>query len=336
MRGVLFHGERRIEIANLPEPQPGPRDVVIGMRASGMCGSDLHAYRGPRRSQPFIAGHEPAGVILEAGRDVPQVWVGRPVMVHHYFGCERCDQCRAGWTQMCRAGAAAMGTGAHGSHAEQILVPFSSILPMPEGLSFLSAAAISCGTGTAWRALKRLNLAADDTIAIFGQGPVGLAATQLAAAMGARVIALDIASGRLGRAAEFGAWRSLNPTSVESVPDAIKDLNGGRGVSKSLETSGASSAAADVLSVLDTWGQACWVGVGSTIKFDLTQHLYRQVSGFASWTMSVPDMITCARFVVDRGIDVDALFTDRWQLEDAVNAYQLFDQQAVGKGVFVI
>lgn len=336
MQGVLFHGERRIEVANVPDPQPGRRDVILGMRASGMCGSDLHTYRGPRTSQAFIAGHEPSGVILDAGADVPREWIGRHVMVHHYFGCERCDQCRAGWTQMCRAGAAAMGTGAHGSHSEQVLVPFSAILPMPEGLSFLAAAAISCGTGTAWRALKRLNVTADDTIAIFGQGPVGLAATQLASAMGARVIALDIAASRLQRSIEFGAWHSLDPSAVDSVPDAVRDLNGGRGVSKSLETSGASSAAADVLSVLDLWGQACWVGVGSTIKFDLTDHLYRQISGTASWTMSVPDMLACARFVVERGIDVDAIFTEQWKLDEAVRAYELFDQQAVGKGAFVI
>ena len=335
MRGAVFHGERRIDVADLPDPSPGPDEVVVAIKASGMCGSDLHTYRGPRPTEPMIGGHEPAGIVAEVGQLVPAALVGARVMVHHYFGCGRCDQCRAGWTQMCRHGAKAMGATAPGAHADFICVPQSAVLPMPEGLTDLAAAAISCGTGTAWGALKRLQLQGDDTVAIFGQGPVGLGATQLASAMGARVIALDISASRLARSKEFGAWLTLNPSEVDSVADAIKDLNGGRGVSKSLETSGASSAAQAALHALDLWGTACWVGVGSTIHFDLTEHLYKQITAFPSWTLSVPAMEHCARFVLDRGIDVDALFTDRWKLGDAVAAYELFDQQSSGKGVLM-
>ena len=335
MRGVVFHGERRIELADLPDPTPATDEVVIAIKASGMCGSDLHTYRGALPAQPMIGGHEPAGVVDAVGPLAPATWVGRRVMVHHYFGCGRCDQCRAGWTQMCRKGATAMGATAPGAHADYICVPASSVLLMPEGLSDLAAAAISCGTGTAWGALKRLNLRGDDTVAIFGQGPVGLGATQLAAAMGARVIALDISPTRLERSKEFGAWQTLDPSKVDSVADAIRDLNGGRGVAKSLETSGASSAAHAALHALDLWGTACWVGVGSTIHFDLTEHLYKQITAFPSWTLSVPAMEHCARFVLERGIDVDALFTDRWKLDDAVAAYELFDQQSSGKGVLI-
>lgn len=335
MRGAVFLGDRKIELAAFPDPTPEAGEVVIAVRASGTCGSDLHTYRGPRSARPMIGGHEPAGAVVAVGELVPPEWVGTRVMVHHYFGCGRCDQCRIGWTQMCRRGATAMGATAPGAHADFICVPASTVTPMPDGLSYVAAAAISCGTGTAWAALKRLQLGADDTIAIFGQGPVGLGATQLAAAMGARVIALDISATRLQRSTEFGAWKTLNPSEVDSVSDAIKELNGGRGISKSLETSGASSAAQAALHALDLWGVAAWVGVGSTIHFDLTEHLYKQITAFPSWTLSVPAMADCARFVVEREIDVDALFTDHWKLEDVVTAYELFDQQSTGKGVLV-
>ncbi len=335
MRGAVFHGERQIELADFPDPTPGSGEVVVAVRASGTCGSDLHTYRGPRRETPVIGGHEPAGVVVAVGAGVPDRWLDRRVMVHHYFGCGECDQCRTGWTQMCRRGATAMGNTAPGAHSDYIRVPVSTIMPMPDELSFLAAAAISCGTGTAWGALKRLQLSGDDTIAIFGQGPVGLGATQLASAMGARVIALDISSARLERSSGFGAWRTLNPGQLDSVPDAIRDLTDGRGVSKSLETSGASSAAQAALHALDLWGSACWVGVGSTIHFDLTEHLYKQITAFPSWTLSAPAMEHCARFVVERGVDVDALFTDHWKLDDVVRAYELFDQQSTGKGVLV-
>ena len=199
MHGIVFHGEREIEVAEFPDPTPGPDQVVVAIKASGMCGSDLHTYRGERRTAPLIGGHEPAGLVVAVGGLVPDGWLGRPVMVHHYFGCTRCDQCRSGWTQLCREGATAMGATAPGSHADFVTVPVGTVLPMPDGLSFPAAAAIGCGTGTAWGALKRLRLRGDDTIAIFGQGPVGLAATQLATAMGARVVALDVTKSRLAR-----------------------------------------------------------------------------------------------------------------------------------------
>ena len=336
MQGIVFHGERELELVNFPDPAPGPDDVIIQIRASGMCGTDLHKYRAPRtEARPEIGGHEPAGVVVAVGTAVPASWIGQPVMVHHYVGCGRCDQCRAGWPQLCRSGTLTMGNTVHGSHADMMCVPFRTVLPMPDGLSFLAAAAIGCGTGTAWGALERLQLRGDDTIAIFGQGPVGLAATQLAAAQGARVIALDIEPHRLERARAFGAAELINPRAVLSVPDAVRDVTGGRGASKSLETSGASSAANQALHVLDLWGVACWVGVGSTIHFDLREHLYRQIAALTSWTMFVMAMERCAKFVVERGVDVDALFTDRWKLTDFVAAYELFDRQSSGKGAFI-
>ncbi len=335
MLAVLFHGERELELRTIDDPVPSANQVVIAVHASGMCGSDLHVYRGARRERPIIGGHEPAGVVTQVGSAVAEEWLGRRVMVHHYFGCGHCDQCRSGWTQMCRLGATAMGGTAPGSHTELIAVPLDTVIPMPDPLSFLAAAAVSCGTGTAWGALKRLQLSGDDTIAIFGQGPVGLAATQLASAMGARVIALDISASRLERSRQFGAWQAVNPGEVDSVEDAIRELTDGRGVAKSLETSGASTAAQAALQVLDLWGTACWVGIGSTIGFELTEHLYKQVTGMTSWTLSIPAMAECAAFLVEREIDVDSLYTDSWTLREAVEAYRHFDQQSSGKGVFL-
>ena len=115
MRGIVFRGERELELVEVPDPIPGPNEVVIRMEASGMCGSDLHLYRGPRSgTHGKIGGHEPAGVIEKVGPGVPDRWVGRSVLVHHYFGCGACDQCHAGWTQLCR------GRAGHGQHRRRI------------------------------------------------------------------------------------------------------------------------------------------------------------------------------------------------------------------------
>ena len=119
------------------------------------------------------------------------------VMDHHYSGCGVCKHCRDGWSQLCLDGATVYGATGHGAHAKYMKVPAHTLVKLPDALSYKTGAAISCGTGTAFGALKRLDLAGDETIAIFGQGPVGMSATQLAKALGARVIALDIGDERL-------------------------------------------------------------------------------------------------------------------------------------------
>ena len=199
MKGVVFLGDRKLELRRFPDPTPGPRDVILAIKASGMCGSDLHTYRAPanpggvvtggiKRAAGVIAGHEPCGVVAAVGTAVTdrEARIGQRVMDHHYDGCGTCKHCRAGWTQMCLEGPVVYGSGGHGGHAKYMKVPVSTLLPLPDSLSFVTGAAISCGTGTAWGALRRVKLQGGETIAIFGQGPVGLSATQLAVEMGAR------------------------------------------------------------------------------------------------------------------------------------------------------
>jgi D-arabinose 1-dehydrogenase-like Zn-dependent alcohol dehydrogenase len=173
MRGAVFLGNRKIEIRSFPDPTPGPGEVVLRMRASGMCGSDLKFYRSaPGEAQkalglggdaePFIAGHEPCGEVVARGPGVPEreAPTGQRVMDHHYAGCGVCKHCRLGWSQLCRAGITVYGVTAHGGHAEYLRVPVRTIVPLPEELSFAEGAAVACGTGTAYGALRRMNLAA--------------------------------------------------------------------------------------------------------------------------------------------------------------------------------
>ena len=201
-------------------------------------------------------------------------------------------------------------------------------------LSFEAGAAIACGTGTAWGALRRMKLSGRDTIAVFGQGPVGLSATYLATAMGARVIALDIEHARLAAAAEFGAWKVVNPREENAVA-AIHQLTAGRGAEMALETSGSDTGASDALECVKVWGMVCLVGIGATVNFEVRAFLRKQISVLTSLTMSIVDQKHCADFIVERGLEADRIFTDRWRLEDAGEAYRRFDRQNAGKGVFV-
>src|SRR5260370_4302381 len=207
-----------------PEPAPDAYDVVIEMKASGMCGSDLHPYRRPKgqaqatgipmKEGPVIAGHDPCGVVAAVGSavDAREAHVGQRVMVHHYQGCTRCNHCRSGWQQLCQeVPVKVYGNNEHGGHAQYLKVPANTLVPLPDELTFSAGAAIAFGSGTAYSALRPINLSGNDTIAIFGQGPVGVAATPYAKAMGARGIALDISQPRLNRAKAFGADEVADP-----------------------------------------------------------------------------------------------------------------------------
>ena len=351
MKGIVFTGDRKAELMDFPDPTPGEGEVVLEIRASGMCGSDLKFYRaagGPGRtaalglgasSGPNIGGHEPCGVVVAVGAGVSprQARIGDRVMQHHYRGCGVCAQCNTGWMQLCVDGVAEVyGVTGHGAHARYMKCPARTLVPLPDELSFETGAAISCGTGTAWGALQRLGLQGDHTIAVFGQGPVGLSATQLAAKMGARVIALDTSTERLQRARDFGAEVLINPTAVKDVLGAIKDATHGLGAHASLDASSSSLARRQAVQCVRTWGSACFVGEGGDVTIEVSPDmLRRQVTIIGSWTFSTVGQAECARFVADRKVDVDALFTHKWKLEQATEAYQLFDKQTTGKGVFL-
>lgn len=349
MRGIVFTGDRELQLMPFDDPFPGPHDVVIEMKASGMCGSDLHQYRRPKggaqatglpaNPDPVIAGHEPCGVVVALGSavDAREARVGQRVMVHHYTGCTQCNHCRTGWQQLCQeVPVKVYGNNAHGGHAQYLRVPADTLVPLPDELSFTAGAAISCGSGTAYGALRRMKLSGNDTLAIFGQGPVGLAATQYAKAMGATVIALDVSRQRLNRAKAFGADHVVDPGSNDPVA-AIKELTHGRFADLTLDTSSNPQARLNAIRSTKVWGTMCFVGEGGDVHIDVSPHLLRrQLTLVASWTFSNVIQAECARFTVERKVDVEGLFTHRWKLEQAEEAYKLFDKQVDGKGVFLM
>ena len=350
MRGVVFTGGREVELMSFEDPTPGPGEVVLEIKASGMCGSDLKFYRaekgvGPAAlglgdlDGPVIAGHEPCGVVVAIGSGVPanRARMGQRVMVHHYKGCGACEHCLVGWSQMCDDEMVVYGATGNGGHAPYMKVPASTLVPLTDSLTFSTGAAISCGTGTAYNALKRIDLGGRDKIAIFGQGPVGLAGVQLSVAMGARVAAVDISPERLAFAEKLGAEMLVNATETDPV-EAIMEWTGGRGVDKSLDASGAAEARAQAVRSTKKWGTACYVGEGGHVTLDVSKELIRkQMTIVASWTFSAVDQADCARFVADRELDADALFTHRYDsLDQATGAYELFDTQTTGKGVFLL
>jgi len=349
VRGAVFLGDRKVELRTFPDPAPGPGEVVIQMKASGMCGSDLKFYRSPpgeaqkalglgNLKDPFIAGHEPCGIVVARGpgvseREAPD---GQRVMDHHYAGCGVCPHCRIGWSQLCKAGITVYGVTAHGGHADYLKVPARTIVEMPEELSFAEGAAVACGTGTAYGAIKRMNMNGGDTLVVFGQGPVGLSATVIGVAMGARVIAVETSAERMKLAREFGANATIDASREDPVA-AVKELTGGVGADLSLDCTGAAAARRAAVRCVKTWGTACYVGEGGDVTLDVSPDLLRrQVTLIGSWTFSAMGMKECAEFIAKKRIPLERIFSHRWRLEQADEAYKVFDQQSSGKGVFLL
>ena len=338
MKGVVFLGDREVEVKDLPVPEPGPGEVLLKMMASGLCGSDLRRYRTPASeiAPPFhVAGHEPCGIVEATGPGVASVKAGDRVMMHHYTGCGACSMCRIGYTQRCLVHHEVYGTTEDGGHQDYLLCPAYACVEMPDTLPFDQGAAVACGTGTAFHAIKRLGLTGADTIAIFGQGPVGVSATMFARAMGARVIAVDLIPERLELAAELGADIVID-ASRDRAESVVRDVTNREGADATLDATGLPSVRNDALNSARYWGRVCFVGEGGDTTFDISaQIIHKQLTIYGSWTFSLGGLAEAANFVVDRGVPLDKLITHRYTLDQADEAYELFDTGRTGKPVFV-
>jgi threonine dehydrogenase-like Zn-dependent dehydrogenase len=253
-------------------------------------------------------------------------------MIHHYRGCGWCWLCQMGYTQMCSR-TVVMGTDIHGANAPFLRAPVETLVDLPAELSFAEGAAISCGTGTAYAALRRLQIGGNETLAIFGQGPVGLSATQLAVAMGARVVAVDPSAERRALSIAMGAESALEP---EQAVDQIRELTHGEGAHATLECSGHPEARRDCARAARAWGRACYVGAHGTATFEMSPDIiHRQLTMYGCWTFNPQLMAECARFAVDRDVRLERVFTDTFTLDQAEDVYQRVEARTMGKGVFV-
>lgn len=351
MKGVVFTGNRHVEIQDFPDPTPGDDDVVLEIKASGMCGTDLHLYRspggGPAAAKAmgvavgegaFIGGHEPCGVVVARGRSVTdrQARIGARVMQHHYQGCGGCPDCMSGWTQLCKGPEKVVyGYNGHGAHARYMACPAHTLIALPDAMSFEVGAAVSCGTGTAYTALRRMGLQGGGTLVVSGQGPVGTSGTMLGRAMGMRVIAVDVSEERLALARACGADHVVDPKTTDVV-EAVKALTGGRGADYVLETSGNPEARVTGVRATRTFGALCFVGEGGTVTLDVSNDIIRrQITMYGSWTFSKSGQDACARFIAERGVPIDKLISHRFALADAAEAYRQFDRQQMGKGMLL-
>lgn len=342
MRGVIFLGERQLELRAFPEPIPGRSEVIVEMRASGLCGSDLRDYRAPRieRRDPALlkaSGHEPCGIVVEVGPEVRHVKVGDRVIVHHYLGCGQCKWCLVGYSQMCidpNVKKIYYGRTNHGGHADRIAVHERACVPMPRNLSYEEGAACACGTGTAYDAVRKLKVSGRDTFAIYGQGPVGLSATLFGVATGARVFAVEPIPYRRELAKRLGCEVVIDPLKTDPV-EAIHEQTHGEGTDAILDCTGIPEPRVNTLKSAKKYGKCCFVGLArAQTSFNVSRDIIRkQLTIYGSWTMSTLGLAEVANYIVDHKLPLTKIITHRFSLDRAAEAYKIFEAGQTGKVV---
>jgi L-iditol 2-dehydrogenase len=229
MKAALFYGGSDIRVESVPDPVPGPGEVLVAPHATGICGSDLHGYhRTPAVPRPpRIAGHELAGVVRAVGADVAGFAVGDRVVCEPTISCNRCSECLSGNYNLCSTGLIHIGSPHRpGAFAELLAVPEQVVYRLPDSVSFEAGALIEV-YAVAVHACGVTPVAPGDCVAVIGSGPVGLTIAQVAAAAGARVIVLGKPDAALQVAARAAGCRTVNVDTEDAV-EAVGEWSGGR------------------------------------------------------------------------------------------------------------
>jgi len=342
MRGVLLPGGSRAELREFSDPVAGPGQVVVAIKASSICGSDVRAiYREHLGKGPegyidgTIGGHEPCGQVESVGPGVTSVRPGDRVAVYHIAGCGLCRDCRSGFMISCSSPQrAAYGWQRDGGHADLLLAEERTLLPLPEPLTYEDGALVACGFGTAWQGILRAGVSGRDRVLVTGLGPVGLATLMLSMASGAEVIGVDIRPERRTFARELGAAAVFDP---EEALEGVRAVTRGSGVEVAIDCSAAASARQLCLVSARRWGRVVFVGEGGEVTFAPSATLiHHQLSLLGSWVTGLGEMEDLLGFLARKDLHPDRIVTDRFGLDQTGEAYQAFDEGRTAGKVVVI
>ena len=311
-----------LQMYEIPIPPIGSQDVLVRIRAAGICHSDVHYLTGksPVRPLPMTLGHEISGEIEEVGKDVTRRKVGDRVCLHYLLNCGSCYYCSAGSEQFCPEGSM-LGHYSNGGYAEFIVVPERNAVPLPDEIPFDQGAVLMCSSATSFHAFRKSRLKAGESVAVIGVGGLGISAIQLARAFGAiEVYAVDINPAKLQKAEKFGAIQ-VNASTGDPVEE-IRALTKGKGVDVALELIGLPQTMKQAVRSLAVMGRAVIAGIcDQPLEIDTYWELLgkeAEVIGTNDHLLQeLPLLIELAR----RGtLDLSGVITKRIPLEaDAIN-----------------
>lgn len=265
MKALVLTEYKKLQIQSAPEPEMGPADVLIRVKACGICGSDVHGYDGStgRRIPPLIMGHEAAGIVTAVGSAVTDFKVGDRVTFDSTVYCGKCAFCRQGRVNLCDnrrvLGVSCGEYRKHGAFAEYVAVPDYIVYKLPDAMSFEQAAMIE-PVSVAVHATNRTSIVMGDTAVVVGAGMIGLFVVQALRHAGCgKILAVDLDEGRLALACKLGADEGLNAARCDVVKEVL-DRTNGRGADLAMEVVGAAGPLNSAIASLRKGGRLTMVG----------------------------------------------------------------------------
>jgi threonine dehydrogenase-like Zn-dependent dehydrogenase len=340
MKAAFLPGDSTVELRTVPIPEPGYGEVLIGVKASTICGSDIrciyreHLEKGPEAYQGVIAGHEPSGLIVEVGPGCRRFKAGDRVIVYHISGCGVCNDCRRGYMISCTSSEfrRAYGWQRDGGMAEYMLAEEKDLILLPETLSYLDGAQVACGFGTVYEGLQKVGINGNDAVLITGLGPVGLAAGALCRKMGAeKIIGIDIAPERREIASRLGLC-DIVLDSCATNAEQVRGLTGGHGVERAIDCSANAEARATAIRATRKWGKMVMIGEGGSVTFNPSPDIiHDQKMIFGSWVTSTWLMEELVERLVRWNLHPEEIITNQFSLEESPEAYCLMATGRCGK-----
>lgn len=343
MRAVVFerYGEPA-QVREVPDPVPAEHGVVVRVEASGLCRSDWHGWQGhdPDITLPHVPGHELAGVVEAIGAGVTRWRPGDRVTVPFVCACGSCAACAAGDQQVCER-QTQPGFTHWGSFAQYVALDHADInlVAVPERLSFATAAALGCRFATAYRAVvQQGRVAAGQWVAVHGCGGVGLSAVMIAAASGARVVAVDVSPRALELARDFGAAACVDASAAPDAAEAVREITGG-GAHVSLDALGSPVTCAASVNGLRRRGRHVQVGLlpsaDGTTPVPMARAIALELEILGSHGMAAHAYPEMLRLVAEGVLRPDLLVTSVIGLDAAPEALAAMGT-AAGAGVTVV
>ncbi|MCS5716917.1 alcohol dehydrogenase catalytic domain-containing protein [Herbiconiux sp. CPCC 205763] len=341
MKAVLLPGDGTVEVVERPIPVPSMNQVLIKVRSSAICASDLSLYSGNAvvggnlaGSGKIIPGHEAAGDVVEIGEGVRSVAVGDRVAVHLSIGCMHCEFCRAGYIEQCLQWQC-VGFDVDGGDAEYIVVPEAVCLQLPPELSYEAGSVMVDNFGTQYHTQKRLGVSGTDVVTVVGLGPMGAAAVLVAKARGADVIAVDLVPHRLELARTLGADHVVDVSDGTAL-EQILALTDGRGTEVAIDCSGNAAGENLALDAAARLGRAAFVGESSSATINPSeQFLRKELTVIGGWVFPIYEYDEMVRFILRHGITPEVTVSHRFTLDEAPTAFRMVQERRADKVMFV-
>ena len=341
MKGAMLPGNSTTVLKDFPIPQPGHGEVLIKMKSSTICGSDIrciyheHLGKGPEGYQPgMIAGHEPCGQIVECGPGCRRFKDGDRVIIYHISGCGVCNDCRRGYMISCTSEKyrRAYGWQRDGGMAEYLLAEEKDLVFLPDELTYSDGAQVACGFGTVYEGLEKIGLCGNDAVLITGLGPVGLATAMLCKAMGAtKIIGIEAIPERIKIAQDLKMFDAVLAAGADNVKQ-VKEMTGGMGVEKSVDCSANDKARLTCIQAARKWGKIVFIGEGGTVAFQPSPDIiHDQKTIYGSWVTNIWRMEELVERLVRWNIHPEQLITHRFPLDKVSDAYALMASGKCGK-----